>query len=37
MRLRAAGGPALSISVGQASAADVYVLDEKSIAALLGN
>jgi hypothetical protein len=35
-RLRSAGKPAFSISVGQAPAADVYILDQKSIAALRG-
>jgi hypothetical protein len=36
MRLRAASRPAFTISVGTTPAADVYVLDEKSLAALHG-
>lgn len=36
MRLRAAGHPTFTVSVGGTSAADVYVLDEKALAALLG-
>ena len=36
MRLRAAGKPAFTISVGEVPAADVYVLDQKSLAALRG-
>ena len=35
-RLRNAGKPAFSVSVGATPAADIYALDEKSIAALLG-
>ena len=36
MRLRSASKPAFTISVGKVPAADVYVLDDKSLAALLG-
>ena len=36
IRLRNAGKPAFSISVGQTPAADVYLLDQKSLAALRG-
>jgi predicted membrane-bound dolichyl-phosphate-mannose-protein mannosyltransferase len=36
MRLRSASKPAFSTSVGQTLAADVYVLDHKSIAAMRG-
>ena len=36
MRLRNAAQPAFRISVGQTPAADVYLLDEKSLAALRG-
>ena len=36
MRLRAASKPAFNISVGQMPAADVYILDPTSLAALLG-
>jgi predicted membrane-bound dolichyl-phosphate-mannose-protein mannosyltransferase len=36
MRLRAAGRPAFTISVGTTPAADVYVLDQSSLAALSG-
>jgi hypothetical protein len=37
MRLRAGSKPAFTISVGQAPAADVYVMDQKSLAALRGD
>lgn len=36
MRLRSASGPAFTISVGTTPAVDVYVLDQKSLAALRG-
>jgi len=36
MRMRSASKPAFNIAVGQVPAADVYVLDPKSVAALLG-
>jgi 4-amino-4-deoxy-L-arabinose transferase-like glycosyltransferase len=36
MRLRSAGKPAFNISVGQTPAADVYLLDQKSLSALRG-
>jgi predicted membrane-bound dolichyl-phosphate-mannose-protein mannosyltransferase len=36
LRLRAVSRPAFTISVGTIPAADVYVLDQKSLAALLG-
>ena len=36
MRLRNAGKPAFSVSVGKLPAADVYILDQTSLAALLG-
>jgi predicted membrane-bound dolichyl-phosphate-mannose-protein mannosyltransferase len=35
MRLRNVGQPAFSISVGQVPAADIFILDQKSLAALL--
>lgn len=36
MRLRSSAKPAFSISVGQTPAADIYLLDQKSLAALRG-
>jgi len=36
MRLRGSAKPAFTISVGQVSAADVYILDQQSLAGLLG-
>ena len=35
-RLRSAGKPAFSVSVGETPAADVYLLDQQSLAALRG-
>jgi hypothetical protein len=35
-RLRSAGKPAFTVNVGRTPAADVYVLDQKALAALLG-
>ena len=37
MRLRQASRPAFSIPVGNVRAADVYVLDQKSLSALRGD
>jgi hypothetical protein len=37
MRLRQIGKPAFTVSVGTIPAADVYVLDQKSLAALRGH
>jgi hypothetical protein len=36
MRMREAGNPALNIPVGATPAADIYILDEVSLAALRG-
>jgi hypothetical protein len=36
MRLRIVSKPAFSISVGQTPAADIYLLDQESLAALRG-
>lgn len=36
-RLRKAAGPAFTVSVGSTAAADVYILDRSSLAALRGN